>query len=91
VDVAPAEPVAVAPVPRRVTAPDEPSEVSQAEFDAMVRDLHDDDGQADPTADLDPDDPGAVAPVVPSRAARPAKPKRDKPKKPRNRRHGRSR
>jgi SecD/SecF fusion protein len=87
------EPVEVAPPePRRrrrgrVTAPDEPEEISPEEFEDLV-------------ADLDVDDPRAVAPVPdrpPSRTsstsgARPTpKPKKDKSKRPRNRRHGRNR
>jgi len=91
------EPVEVAPTePRRrrggrLTTPEEPEEISREEFDDLV-------------ADLDVDDPRAVAPVpdrTPSRlsstgGARPApkpKPKKDKdkPKRPRNRRHGRNR
>jgi SecD/SecF fusion protein len=91
------EPIEVAPGPAetrrarrrgRLTAPQEPEEISREEFDDLV-------------ADLDVDDPRAVAPV-PDRTprvsstggARPApKPKKDKdkPKRPRNRRHGRNR
>ena len=93
------EPIEVAPGPAetrrarrrgRLTAPEEPDEISREEFDDLV-------------ADLDVDDPRAVAPV-PERTsrlsstggARPApkpKPKKDKdkPKRPRNRRHGRNR
>jgi SecD/SecF fusion protein len=93
------EPIEVAPGPAetrrarrrgRLTAPEEPEEISREEFDDLV-------------ADLDVDDPRAVAPV-PERTsrvsstggARPApkpKPKKDKdkPKRPRNRRHGRTR
>jgi SecD/SecF fusion protein len=90
------EPVEVAPdEPRRrrrrdrLTTPEEPEEISKEEFDDLV-------------ADLDVDDPRAVAPV-PDRPSslsstggtRPApKPKKDKPaksKRSRNRRHGRNR
>jgi SecD/SecF fusion protein len=85
------EPVEVAPTePRRrrrrsVTAPEEPDQISREEFDELV-------------ADLDVDDPRAVAPV-PDRTPRVSstggprtpKPKKDKPKRPRNRRHGRNR
>jgi hypothetical protein len=77
----------------RLTTPEEPEEVSREEFDDLV-------------ADLDVDDPRAVAPVpqrTPSRsssvsstggarpAPKPKKDKADKPKRPRNRRHGRNR
>jgi len=67
---------------RRITEPVQPDQVSQAEFDALVRDLHDE----PPAATAAP-----VAAAAPAREAGPPKPKRDKPKKPRNRRHGRAR
>ncbi len=74
---------------RRVTTPDAPDQVSREEFDEMVRDLHAEpapartataERDADPTADLTPED----------LVMKPDKP-RDKPKRPRNRKHGRSR
>jgi SecD/SecF fusion protein len=90
VDVAPQEEGGSS---RRLTAPDSPDrQVSQTEFDEMVRDLHVDSPPAstataereherDPAADADPED------VV----MKDQKPKREKPKRPRNKRHGRSR
>jgi SecD/SecF fusion protein len=88
-------PVEVAPAERRrrgrrVTEPEQPDrQVSQEEFDDMVRDLHVDAPPA-PTAtvergdggrDLDPEDLVMKEP----------REKRDKPKRPRNRKHGRTR
>jgi SecD/SecF fusion protein len=85
-----------APEPRRrsggrLTAPDDPErQVSQTEFDAMVRDIaHEtehgavatrEEPEADPTADAQPED------LVLKDTS-----KRDKPKRPRNKRHGRPR
>jgi len=85
-DVPPAEQRRLA---RRITEPEDPSRgVSQAEFDAMVRDLHAEPPPAatatresDPAADLAPED----------LVMKDDKPKRDKVKRPRNKRHGRSR
>ncbi len=97
------EPVDVVPDPTsrrrrrrgRITAPEEPTEISRDEFDDLV-------------ADLDVDDPRAVAPVAPAPRRRSSststgggrsgsspkadgEAKKDKPKRPRNRRHGRNR
>jgi SecD/SecF fusion protein len=91
VDVAPA--VAAARPNRRITTPEEPEEISAAEFDELVRDLHDDEdgGAGDGQAAEEPPVP------VPGRTARSngpprqPKPKREKPKRPRNKRHGRPR
>ena len=78
---------------RRITEPDTPDrQVSQTEFDEMVRDLHVDSPPAstataereqdrDPTADAAPED----------LVMKDQKPKGEKPKRPRNKRHGRSR
>jgi SecD/SecF fusion protein len=90
VDVAPAEKERRS---RRLTQPDDPQrQVSQSEFQEMVRDLHADapstataereEEERDPAADLDPED----------LVLKDDKTKRaPKPKRPRNRRHGRSR
>jgi SecD/SecF fusion protein len=87
VDVAPAEKERRG---RRLTQPDDPErQVSQSEFQEMVRDLHVDapptataERERDPAADLDPED----------LVLKDDKSKRTpKPKRPRNRRHGRSR
>ncbi len=81
---------------RRLTEPETPDrQVSRAEFDEMVADLH---GET-PTATVVREGPeGKPAPKLdPSRdlspedVVMPREPKRDKPKKPRNKRHGRSR
>ncbi len=87
VDVAPAEKERRS---RRLTQPDDPQrEVSQSEFQEMVRDLHAEapptataERERDPAADLDPED----LVLKDDKAKRTPKPKR-----PRNRRHGRSR
>jgi SecD/SecF fusion protein len=87
VDVAPAEPKRRR---GRVTAPDQPDEISQDEFQDLVRDIQEPepaatpargDGAADRARDLDPDE------VVMPKDKQP----RDKQRRPRNRRHGRSR
>lgn len=83
-------PVDVAPTERkrarrRLTSPDDPTQVSREEFDEMVRDLHADPA---PTATAVQDDAADASPedVVMQ------KPERDsgaKKKRPRNKRHGR--
>ena len=87
VDVAPPEPKRRR---GRVTAPDQPDEISQDEFQDLVRDIQEPepaatpargDGAADRARDLDPDE------VVMPKDKQP----RDKQRRPRNRRHGRSR
>ena len=70
---------------RRLTTPDLPGqEVSQAEFQELVRDLHDEvpEEPEDTARDLSPDE--VVMPEDPNA-------KRDKRRGPRNRRHGRNR
>lgn len=83
-------PVDVAPTERkrpgrRLTTPDDPTQVSREEFDEMVRDLHPDQAPAatavqDDTADASPEDVVMQQPDKPSGA---------KKKRPRNKRHGR--
>jgi len=73
--------------PRRITAPDDPSQgVSKAEFDEMVRDLHADDvatATAEPEEDLSRD-------LLPEDLVLKDDPKKNKgPRRSRNRRHGR--
>lgn len=85
VDVAPTERKRPA---RRLTSPDDPTQVSREEFDDMVRDLHVDPAPSatalkDESADADPADV-----VMPEQDKRPGGGKA-KPKKPRNKRHGR--
>jgi len=75
---------------RRLTAPTQPEEVSQSEFQQLVADIQEPepaatpsrrgDGAADRGRDLDPEE-----------VVMPKGEKRDKPRRPRNRRHGRSR
>src|SRR3954452_7238671 len=75
---------------RRLTAPQEPGEISKAEFDQLVREIHEPEPATTPTRgrgsgdledrsrDLDPDE------VVMPKADKP-----EKPRRPRNKRHGR--
>jgi SecD/SecF fusion protein len=70
---------------RRLTSPDDPTQVSREEFDEMVRDLHADPAPAatavrDDAADASPED------VV---MQQPDQPPGGKRKRPRNKRHGR--
>jgi SecD/SecF fusion protein len=89
-------PVDVAPAEEqrrrgRLTAPDQPDEISQTEFQDLVRDIQEPepaatparrgDGAAERARDLDPDEV-----VMPKQEKQ-----RDKPRRPRNRKHGRSR
>jgi SecD/SecF fusion protein len=79
----------------RVTEPEEPQrQVSQAEFDDMVRDLHADaPPQRTATAEPEEEEPDRTADLAPEDLVlKDDKTKRaPKPKRPRNRRHGRSR
>jgi SecD/SecF fusion protein len=99
VDVAPEEPAAEAAPRRRrrrrrtSLATDEPEDVSQEEFEEMVRDIQEPEPEPEP-------EPVAPAPPRTSRTsstssstggAQPARPKKPKQKRPRNRRHGRNR
>ena len=75
---------------RRLTAPTQPEEISQSEFQQLVAEIQEPepaatpsrrgDGAADRGRDLDPEE-----------VVMPKGEKRDKPRRPRNRRHGRSR
>src|SRR4051794_2461396 len=88
VDVGPTDDEAAAK--RRLTAPQEPGEISKAEFDQLVREIHEPEPATTPTRgrgsgdledrsrDLDPDE------VVMPKADKP-----EKPRRPRNKRHGR--
>jgi SecD/SecF fusion protein len=70
----------------RLTSPDDPNrQVSQREFDEMVRDLH-----AGDVATAEPEDTSRDA-TPEELVMKDDKPKRDKNKRPRNKRHGRSR
>jgi SecD/SecF fusion protein len=94
------EPVEVAPPvePRRrrrrgrLTAPEEPEEISKDEFDDLVADLDVGDGKPEPEPEPEPVAPAPrrTSTTSSTGGARP-KPKKDKPKRPRNRRHGRNR
>jgi SecD/SecF fusion protein len=93
------EPVEVAPPEpsrrrrrERLTAPDEPEEVSREEFDELVADLDVGDGKPEPEPEPEPVAPAPrrTSSTSSTGGARP-KPKKDKPKRPRNRRHGRNR
>ena len=79
---------------RRLTAPSEPDQISQREFDELVRDIHEPEpaatraktredggegGASERARDLDPDEV-----VMPKQ-----RDKSDKPRRPRNKRHGR--
>src|SRR3954465_4395905 len=83
VDVAPKDEERAA---RRLTAPSEPDQISQDEFQELVRDIQDPEPQPAPTPasgrDLDPDE------VVMPKQRADGKPKQ---KRPRNKRHGRAR
>jgi SecD/SecF fusion protein len=75
----------------RLTAPQDPQEISAAEFKELVRDIQEPEPAAtrargrdsDPGRDLDPDEV-----VMPKQRGTDGKPK---PRRPRNKRHGRSR
>jgi SecD/SecF fusion protein len=91
------EPVEVAPPEpsrrrrrERLTAPDEPEEVSREEFDELVADLDVGDGKPEPEPEPVAPAPRRTSSTSSTGGARP-KPKKDKPKRPRNRRHGRNR
>jgi SecD/SecF fusion protein len=86
-------PVDVAPKEQRsrrgrITAPDQPEEISATEFQELVRDIHDVEPAPTPAPtpargrDLDPDEV-----VMPKREGE----GKAKPKRPRNKRHGRAR
>ncbi len=85
-----------APEPRRragnrLTAPDDPErQVSQSEFDAMVRDIAHETERAAVATRKEPE-PDPTADAQPEDLVLKEKPKRDKPKGPRNKRHGRPR
>jgi SecD/SecF fusion protein len=86
-------PVDVAPEPkarrrRKPSAPDEPEEVSQEEFEELVRDIQEPAGDGAPAEP--PPEPVRSSAVSSTGGARP-KPKKPKQKRPRNRRHGRNR
>ncbi len=71
---------------RRLTSPDDPTQVSREEFDDMVRDLHTDPA---PTATAVKDDAADASPedvVMPEQDKGPGP---SKPKRPRNKKHGR--
>jgi SecD/SecF fusion protein len=102
VDVAPAEPRGGR---RSITAPQDPTQVSKSEFDAMVRDLGIEDERQPASTGATRGRPAggrrARANGGTGPASRPATPKpreggdgegeQPKPKKPRNRKHGRPR
>jgi SecD/SecF fusion protein len=85
VDVAPKEPKRRR---GRLTSPDEPDQISQSEFQELVRDIQEPEPEPAPTPgsgrDLDPDEV-----VMPKQRGTDGN--KPKPKRPRNKRHGRTR
>jgi SecD/SecF fusion protein len=103
VDVAPAEPRGGR---RSITAPQDPTQVSKSEFDAMVRDLGIEEERQPASTGATRGRPaggrraranGGTGPARPPAGGQAPKPREDgdgeqpKPKKPRNRKHGRPR
>jgi len=93
VDVGPKE---EAKSKRRLTAPTQPEEISQSEFQELVRDIQ----EPEPEPGREPaaaparrgdGDGGRARDLDPDEVVMPKGEKRDKPRRPRNRRHGRSR